>query len=194
VAICSKTPPNDVRKGFHDNVWDQQKRIIAVTVYDFVLLNVYAPHGDLRGTEKHTHKLHWFAKLKQYLTTYYAPEDKIIVVGDFNVIRSDLDVYDVEITKGGIGTMMEERRAFQELLDWGLRDPFRQLYPEKRQFTWWDYIGGAIWRDEGMRIDYILCSQPLSQRIKRIDIDLWTRRRRIPKPSDHAPVIATLEV
>ena len=66
------------------------------------------------------------------------------------------------------------------------------MYPEKQQFTWWNYVGGAIWRNEGMRIDYILSTQSLIEKTVDIEIDTWTRRRRNPKPSDHAPVILTL--
>jgi exodeoxyribonuclease-3 len=72
-----------------------------------------------------------------------------------------------------------------------LTDVFRHLYPEKSQFTWWDYIGGAIWKDLGMRIDYALCTEPLLAKFEDVEVDLWPRRRRTPKPSDHAPVIAT---
>ncbi len=71
---------------------------------------------------------------------------------------------------------------------------FRYLYPNKQQFTWWDYIGSAIWRNEGMRIDYILVSKPLLQyNIKDVEVDLWLRRRS-PKPSDHALVTLDLEI
>ena len=103
-----------------------------------------------------------------------------------------VDVYDAEALEGGIGTLPEEREAFEELLKWGLVDVFRHKYPDKTQFTWWDYIGGAIWRDQGMRIDYILCTESLIPRIDTVDVDLWPRKRQKPKPSDHAPLIATL--
>jgi len=102
--------------------------------------------------------------------------------------------YDPELLKDSIGTMPEEREKLQELLDWGLVDTFRFLYPGKQQFTWWDYIGGAIWRDEGMRIDYIFCTTPLLPHLKDVEVDLWPRRRRTPKPSDHAPVIGYFDL
>jgi exodeoxyribonuclease-3 len=90
--------------------------------------------------------------------------------------------------------MPEERAAFQSLLDWGLVDAFRRLYPEKQQFTWWDYIGGAIWKDQGMRIDYVLATPGLFKKIKAVEVDLWPRKRHKPTPSDHAPVIADLRL
>lgn len=194
VAICSKFPIEDVRKGFNDEYWDQQKRMMSAKVLDFVLINIYVPHGDLRGTDKNYYKLKWFDMFESFLKENYSSGDKMMVVGDFNVARSDLDVFDAEITKDGIGTMVEEREAFQGVLNWGLVESFRYLHPEKQQFTWWDYIGGAIWKDEGMRIDYVLCTKPLVERVKDVEVDLWARKRRTPKPSDHAPVIATMEL
>ncbi len=193
VAICSKLPLEDVRKGFGDDYWDKQRRIVSAKVWNTFLINVYAPHGDLRGTDKYHYKLEWFAKFLDFLASNQKASGEIVVVGDFNVALSDLDVFDPEITRDGIGTMAEEREAFRKILDWGLIDSFRFLYPEKRQFTWWDYIGGAIWRDEGMRLDYVLCTRPVIEKLKDVEVDLWARKRRTTKPSDHAPVIATLE-
>jgi exodeoxyribonuclease-3 len=194
VAICAKEEMEEMRKGFGDEYWDQQKRVIAVKIKDVKIVNVYAPHGDVRGEEKYFYKLKFYEKLLEYLDTHYRPDSPLIVVGDMNVARDDIDVYDPELLKDTIGTMPEEREAFYKLLDWGLIDAFRLLYPDKRQFTWWDYIGGKIWKDEGMRIDYILITPPLKDKLKNVFVDLWPRRRRRPKPSDHAPLIAEFEL
>jgi exodeoxyribonuclease-3 len=105
-----------------------------------------------------------------------------------------MDVWSPEELRDTIGTMPEEREKFEALLGWGVIDSFRQMYPKKQQFTWWGYIGGGIWRDQGMRIDYVLCTKPLIENIKDLEVDLWPRKRRTPKPSDHAPLIATLDV
>jgi exodeoxyribonuclease-3 len=194
VAILSKQELADVKRGFGDEYLDQQKRLISGKLNDIHVINVYAPHGDLRGGDKYYYKLDWYDKFIEYLKQNYSPEDKLIVVGDLNIAREDIDVYDPELLKDSIGTMPEEREKLQKMLDWGLVDTFRFLYPGKRQFTWWDYIGGAIWRDEGMRIDYILCTTPLLPYLKDVEVDLWPRRRRTPKPSDHAPVIGYFEL
>ena len=192
VAICSKVPLKDVQKGLGKTKWDEQKRFIAATIDGIRILNVYAPHGDLRGEEKFEYKQGWYRELISVLKNQSAPNDPLFIVGDFNVAREDRDVYDAEVLKGGIGTLPEERERFEELLEWGLIDTFRHKYPDKIQFTWWDYIGGAIWRDQGMRIDYILCTEPLIDKIDSVDVDLWPRKRRELKPSDHAPLIASL--
>ena len=191
VAICSRFPMDDTRKGFGDARWDEQRRLIASKIKGIRIINIYAPHGGLQGEEKYHYKQDWYKKLIALLQESFSPEDPLLIVGDLNVARTDLDVYAPSILEGTIGTLPEERKVLQDLLGWGLTDVFRHLYPEKSQYTWWDYIGGAIWKDLGMRIDYVLCTEPLLAKIKDVEVDLWPRRRRIPKPSDHAPVIVT---
>jgi exodeoxyribonuclease-3 len=194
VAICSRLPLGNTQKGFGDAGWDEQRRIIATTIKDIHILNIYAPHGGLRGEEKYDYKKDWYKKLIAFLEASFTQKDPLLIVGDLNVARSDQDVYDPKALEDTIGTMPEEREAFENFLGWGLIDVFRHLYPDRNQFTWWDYIGGAVWKNEGMRIDYILCTQPLLPLIKDVQVDLWPRRRRDPKPSDHAPVVAVLDI
>ena len=194
VCICSKLPISEVVKGFGDPDFDEQKRLITVKIEGVWFINVYAPHGDLRGTEKFYYKLRFYGRLLEFLEENFSPEDPICMVGDFNVAREDMDVYDPELLRDTIGTMKEEREAFERILSWGFTDTFRYLYPSKVQFTWWDYIGGMIWKDKGMRIDYILVTEPLKKKVKEVYVDLWPRKRRTPKPSDHAPVVGVFEL
>jgi len=192
VSICSKIPLDDFQIGFPSQQWNDQKRLISAVVDGITIINVYAPHGGLPGTEKYLYKQEWYHAFQDYLNTHYSPSSPILVAGDFNVARQDLDVFSPEQLKGTIGTLPEERAVFENILSWGLVDVFRHKNHDKKQFTWWDYQTAAIWRDEGMRIDHILCTKPLLSRIQSIEVDLWPRRRRTPTPSDHAPVIATL--
>ena len=194
VAICSRLPLENSRKGFGDAEWDEQRRFISTKIKDINIINVYAPHGGLRGEEKYDYKKGWYKKLISYLEASFSQKDPLLLVGDLNVARADQDVFDPKGLKDTIGTMPEEREALQNLLDWGLIDVFRHLYPDRSQFTWWDYIGGAIWENEGMRIDYVLCTEALISHIRDVEVDIWPRRRRTPKPSDHAPVIVTLDI
>jgi exodeoxyribonuclease-3 len=194
VAICSKTQLQEVRKGFGDDYWDSDKRIMTASLGDIRIVNVYAPHGGVRGTEKFDYKLKWYTRFMLHLKEKYSPSEKAVIVGDFNVARADVDVYNPRVLADTIGTMTEERAAFEELLSLGLVDTARHLYPEKKMYTWCDYIGGGIWKDEGMRIDYILCTKPFISVLQDVQVDLWPRRRRTPKPSDHAPVIGTFKI
>ncbi|MBK3331651.1 exodeoxyribonuclease III [Persephonella atlantica] len=194
VATLSKIKATQIIKGIGDSYFDQQKRVLTAKINDIWIINTYAPHGDLRGTDKYYYKLDWYAKFLEFINHNFSPDEKIILLGDLNVAMEDIDLWDPELLRDSIGTMEEEREALKKILNWGFVDFFRYLYPDKRQFTWWDYIGGAIWRNEGMRIDYILATQPLIPHLKDIYVDLWTRRRRTPKPSDHAPVIGVFDV
>ncbi|MCI4626978.1 MAG: exodeoxyribonuclease III [Candidatus Magnetoovum sp. WYHC-5] len=195
VAICSKLPLSNAWKGFgtiaeHIN---EQRRIISVSVADkFTLLNVYAPHGDERGNPKYDYKLTWYEHFISYLKDYLEANDKLVILGDFNITRDDLDVYDERALRDTIGTMPEERALIERVLQLGLIDTYRALYPQRRQFTWWSYMGGAVWKDQGMRIDYILVSKSLVSSITEVEVDMWSRKKKTPKPSDHAPIIASL--
>ncbi len=193
VCICSKHNPDEVIKGMDDPHMDEQKRLISALFGDLWVINIYAPHGDVRGTEKFFYKLRFYDKLLEFLKSRFSPDQKLIMVGDFNVAIEDIDVFDPELLKDTIGTMPEEREAFKRVLEWGFVDAFRYLYPDKVQFTWWDYIGGMVWKDKGMRIDYILVTDCLKDKIKDVYVDMWPRKRRTPKPSDHAPVIGVLK-
>jgi exodeoxyribonuclease-3 len=194
VCICAKSEADEVIKGLGDPEMDEQKRVISARFGDFWLINVYAPHGDVRGTQKFYYKLRFYDKLLEFLKGNFSQEEKIIMVGDFNVAREDIDVFDPDLLRDTIGTMPEEREAFSKLLEWGFTDAFRYLYPDKVQFTWWDYIGGMVWKDKGMRIDYILITEALKESLKEVYVDMWPRKRRTPKPSDHAPVIGVFEL
>jgi exodeoxyribonuclease III len=192
VAICSKSPLQMVQKGIGDSELDQQSRLIAARIGDLHIINIYAPHGGERSTEKFQYKQDWYKAFLSFLDKNFAPEDKLIVMGDLNVAFTDRDVYDAEVLADTIGTMPEERGLLNSLFEWGLIDSFRALFPTKTQFTWWDYRTAGIWRDEGMRIDYILATDTLIPSIKNLEVDLWPRKRRHPTPSDHAPLLAEL--
>ena len=193
----SKLEITHFQKGLNHEYFDGQKRVLIdkVVEKEIFIINTYAPHGDLRGGEKYYFKLDWYKHFINFLRENFDFENqKIVVLGDLNIALEDIDVYDTVLLADSIGTMPEERNLLKQLLSLGLVDAFRYLYPNKQQFTWWDYIGGAIWKNEGMRIDYILVSKPLINYVKDIEVDLWPRRRRSPKPSDHAPVILDLDI
>jgi len=194
VAICSKFDFENVQKGFNNEFWDQEKRFIRAKIKGIDILNIYAPHGDIEG-ERHLYKLNFFKFLKEYISKNFdLKNDQICVVGDMNVARDDIDVWDSELLRGTIGFMDDEREVFEDFLKVGLIDTFRKLHPKSHGFTWWDYRNAAIWRDLGMRIDYILTSTKLFEKLESVEVDLWTRRRRSPTPSDHAPVIAKFKI
>jgi exodeoxyribonuclease-3 len=194
VAICSKFGLEDVFKGIGDARFDVESRVIGGRLKDLWLINCYFPHGEERGGKKFYYKLEFYDAFCKFLEKSFSPSDKIVLVGDMNVALEDIDVYDPVVLKDTIGTMPEERQALRRLLDWGFVDAFRYLYPNKVEFTWWDYIGGAVWKNQGMRIDYIFITEPLLKSLKDVFVDTWARKKRQPKPSDHAPVVGVFEL
>jgi len=190
VAIVAKNPLNDISRGFGNPVLDEQKRLLQARVNDISIINIYAPHGDERGTDKYKYKMHWYEELLLYLENNHDPSGLLLVAGDFNVAQKEIDVYDSRSMRDAVCTMPEERLALQKIMNWGLIDAYRHLYPQGEDYTWWSYLGGSIWKNEGMRIDYIFCTAPLADRLVSVEVDLWPRRRRSPTPSDHAPLIA----
>ncbi len=194
VAVCSRIPMEEIQRGFGIPEWDDQSRLLKIVIDSFTLFNVYAPRGDLRETEKFAYKQEWYRVFTRMFSEGYSPQKPLVVVGDFNVARRDVDVYSAEDLADTIGTMPEERARFEDLLAWGFTDGYQTLHPKEQLFTWWGYMGGAIWRNEGMRIDYVLITKPLIDRLREVEVDLWPRRRRSPTPSDHAPVIADFDL
>ncbi len=193
VAICSKFPIKEVKKGFGDDFWDGQKRFMEAKIEDITLINIYAPHGEVTG-ERHIYKLNFFKKLKEYIKENFdLSKDKVCVVGDMNIAKDPIDVWDAELLEESIGFMKDEREVFKDFLKVGLIDLFRECKKQEHGFSWFDYRNAGVWRNEGMRIDYILSSKPLKELCKDIYVDMWTRRRRSPTPSDHAPVVAEFE-
>jgi exodeoxyribonuclease III len=114
----------------------------------------------------------------------------LVVGGDFNVCPTDLDVYDPAAFVGSTHVTPAERERFAALLDAGVVDAFRELHPDEPGFTWWDYRQGHFHRKMGLRIDALLLSPRLAERLESCGID--RNYRKGPKPSDHAPLLAEL--
>jgi len=137
------------------------------------------------------YKLEFFYRLRELLERRFDPEkDLLALCGDFKVATEPLDVYDPELLEGQICFHERERAAFRVLLEWGLLDALRLKHPtEAGLYTWWDYQFGAFKANRGMRLDHILITRPLAERLR----DSWVDRkpRGWKRPSDHAPVLAT---
>ena len=193
VAVCSKLPVESVKTEFGVDILDREKRLVETKIGDTLLLNCYLPRGGLEREERHAYKMAFYDALTEYTRNLLENHGQVILLGDFNVALSELDVYDAEVFEGAVGFLPSEKEKLNALLATGLRDCYRKLHPDEKAFTWWDYRSAGIWRDEGMRIDYILANEALCGKLESIEVDLWTRRRRSPTPSDHAPIVAQFE-
>jgi exodeoxyribonuclease-3 len=189
VAILSKLPLDDVRRGFLD--WDDpEARLLTCEVAGIRLYGLYTPNGTSLGSARFHYKLKWLAQLRAELDRY--PKDSaLMVVGDMNVAPDDLDVWDPFKCDGELLCHPDERAALQHVLGWGLVDAFRERNPYANDFSWWDYQKLGFQRNHGLRIDHAFLSPPLMKRLRKVtihrDVRSWDQ------PSDHAPVSVDLD-
>jgi exodeoxyribonuclease-3 len=191
VATITKSPLQSVVSELPD-FDDPQRRYIAgdLTTGDskIRLVNVYVPNGQALDSDKFIYKRQWFKKLQQAMASDLSTHKQVVLVGDFNITPSDLDVHDPDHWRGKIHCSDVERLMLQKLMGVGLYDTFRKHKPNETQFSWWDYRNGAYQRNEGLRIDLILSSAAMLDRAIECNIDQGPRK--LERPSDHTPVVA----
>lgn len=190
VALLSKSRIEDVIRGFPDDGEDAQRRVIGATIEDVMVLNLYVVNGKTVGSEAYGLKLEWLDRLADFVAGHYDFAEKVILTGDFNVTFDDRDVYDPEAWREKILCSTPERDALAKTTRLGLHDAFRKFHEEAGHYTWWDFRTRGFKRGNGLRIDHFLMSAPALEVCRAVDIDLDARAGE--KPSDHAPVTATL--
>jgi len=190
VAILSREPAVDPVTDI-PGLDDHQRRILAATVGDLRVVNLYVVNGSEVGSEKFDYKLHWLDCVTRWLATELEQHENLVVVGDFNIAPDDRDVYDPEEWREKILCSTLEREALGRILDLGLQDTFRLFEQEDRVFSWWDYRMNMFRRKLGLRIDLVLASAAMAGRCRASYIDIEPRRQE--RPSDHAPAIAEFE-
>ena len=193
VAMLSKTPLEDVRRGLPGDVSDEQARYIEAVVsgpQPVRVIGIYLPNGNPVASEKFAYKLSWMARLHTHAQGLLALEEPFAILGDYNIAPEDRDVHDPELWAGQIHCSDLEREALRELCGLGLVDAFRLFEQPEKQYSWWDYRQMAFRRNRGLRIDHILLSQALARQCEACVID--REPRKWEQPSDHTPVIATI--
>ena len=192
VAILSRTPAEVEVLGLPGQE-DAGARLIRARVADLSFATVYCPNGKNLDHPDFPLKLAWYDALQKYLADVDASEP-FVLGGDFNVVPEPLDCWQGKAADGTVFCTVEERSRFQALLDGGLVDLFRHARPGEQIFSWWDYRGGAFHRGMGLRIDMLLGTAAVVERLREVSIDRDYRRKQDGMTaSDHAPVIADLE-
>jgi exodeoxyribonuclease-3 len=193
VAILSRVGLDDVVAGFSDQAEDEQTeaRLLWATCGGVRVASVYVPNGREVGTEHYEAKLAWLGRLQRHLETGCDPATELVICGDFNVAPDDRDVWDPTKLHGGTHVSPPERAAVAALRVWGLADVFRQRYQEAGVFSWWDYRAGDFHQGRGLRIDLILATAPLADRVSWALIDRQARKGKLP--SDHAPLLVDFD-
>ena len=175
---------------------DEQQRILAATIpfagtKPIRLVSAYFPNGQSPESDKFFYKLDWLSKLQTWLTEELQQNQRLALLGDFNIAPTDQDVHDPKAWEGQNLVSAPERNAFQELINLGLHDSFRMFEQAPKTFSWWDYRMMGFRRNAGMRIDHILLSEALKERCSTSIVD--KEPRTWEQPSDHAPVIAEIK-
>jgi exodeoxyribonuclease-3 len=171
---------------------DMQRRVVAATLGDLRVINAYVVNGESLASEKFEYKLQWLAAFHAWLKCELARYPKLIVMGDFNIAPTDADVYDPVKFAGQVLCSAAERDFFQGFLALGLVDALARFPSTESCFTWWDYRGGGFRRNHGLRIDHLLVSQALMPNVLACVVDRAPRG--LERPSDHAPVMLTLQI
>jgi len=166
---------------------DEQKRVIAATVKQIRIVNLYVVNGQDLGTEKYAYKLRWLEAVHAWLAEEIRTYPQLVVLGDFNIAPDARDVHDPVLWNDKhILTSTAERAALQRLLALGFHDAFRLQHDEAGVFSWWDYRQAGFRRNLGLRIDLTLVSDALKPHLVASGIDRAPRTWE--RPSDHTPV------
>jgi len=187
VAILARgAVPVEIRRGLPGNSKDDQSRYIEAAVDGVVVACLYLPNGNPQPGPKFSYKLDWFAHLHRHAAELFSSGHPVALAGDFNVIPTDLDVYNPKSWKKDALMQPESRAAYETLLAQGWRDSLRHRFKDERVYTFWDYFRQHWQRNAGLRIDHILLNRELARRMKDAGVDRWVRG--LEHASDHAPV------
>jgi exodeoxyribonuclease-3 len=170
----------------------REARMIAAVCGGVRVVSLYAPNGRSLDSPHFAAKLTWFERLAAWLAATCSPDEPLALGGDFNVAPGDPDVWDPAACHGGTHVSPAERAAFTRLTAWGLVDAYRRAHPEPGRYTWWDYRSGDFHNNRGMRIDHLLVTAPLANRVVAVEIDREARKGQ-PTPSDHAPLAVDVD-
>ncbi|MBK1716606.1 exodeoxyribonuclease III [Thiocystis violacea] len=207
VALLSKVEPSSVFKGLPGDAEEAQRRLITGRYPlpdgdELIVINGYFPQGESRDHPvKFPAKAKFYADLLDYLRGSFTPDRKIVVLGDMNVAPLDLDIgigpdnAKRWLRTGKCSFLPEEREWLKAITDWGLTDAYRAIHPETADaLSWFDYRSRGFEREprHGLRIDHLLISAPLRERLVDAGIDYAIRG--MEKPSDHCPVWIRLDL
>ena len=193
VAILSRAGLSDVAAGIPDEPGfpDPEARVVSATCGGIRVFAVYVPNGRQPDSDHYRYKLAWLAALRDAVSAPRPAEAGVLVCGDMNIAPADADVFDPAAYIGQTHVTPPERAALADLEATGLHDVVRDHWPDKRIFTYWDYRAGMFHQDLGMRIDLVLASDPVADRVRAAWVDRQARKG--TGPSDHAPVIVDLD-
>jgi exodeoxyribonuclease-3 len=181
VATFAKLPPKETITGLGIPRFDVEGRVIQTILPHYRLFNIYFPNGG-RDLSRVGFKLDFYMELLELCDQYHTQGEKVIITGDFNTSHQEIDLKNPQANQGNTGFLPEEREWIDIYLEHGFRDIFRDLYPDREQYTWWTYRMNARERNVGWRLDYFLISESLVDDVEDVIIHDEVLG------SDHCPV------
>ena len=190
LVVPEETEVANVCAGLEGEPARDEARWIEADIDGVRAVSVYVPNGQALDAPAFPDKLRFLEAISERVPELVADERPAVIAGDFNVCRTDLDVYDPAAFVGDTHVTDDERSRFEAILDAGLVDTFRRLHPDTTAYTWWDYRAGNFHKGLGLRIDYVLATPDLADKVERAGMARDYRKGK--KPSDHAPLFAQL--
>ena len=187
VAAFSLIEPSNVVKGMGVELFDREGRVIRTDFENFTVINVYIPSGSSRE-ERHQFKIKFLDDFKVYIDEVKKEQENIIIIGDYNIVHTELDIHNPERKDKPSGYRPDERAWLDNLYSTGFHDAFRLVYPDEVLFSWWSYRAGSRQRNKGWRIDYISVSDSLKDKVK--DVKFY----KDIVFSDHCPVVLDIDL
>jgi exodeoxyribonuclease-3 len=181
VVTFHKETPLEVEKGIGFDKFDNEGRVIRSKFEDFHLFNIYFPNGG-QENKRVPYKLEFYEKLLEICDEYHQNGENVIITGDFNTAHNEIDLANPKSNEKNTGFLPEERVWIDKYLEHHFVDAFRELYPDREEYTWWTYRYNARKNNVGWRLDYFLVSDSLMDRVEDVIIhgDIMG--------SDHCPV------
>lgn len=186
VAVLARgVDPVERQRGLEGEPEDEHSRYLECEVFGLVIASIYLPNGNPQPGPKFDYKLRWIERLTRRAAVLLAEERPTILAGDYNVIPNDDDVFSVKAMASDALMQPESRAGYRRLVAQGWTDALRARHPNGGVWTFWDYQAGAWQRDAGFRIDHLLLSPAVADRLAEGGVDKAYRGRE--KASDHAP-------
>ena len=193
VAILTRHPAEPTLRGLPGQE-AFGARLVGARIAGLTFATVYCPNGKDLAHEDFAGKLGWYEDLARYWPSRVGSEEPAVLCGDFNVVPAPIDSWRGEAGDGSIFHTPQERSRFGALMDLGLRDLFRERNGDLEAYSWWDYRAGAFPRGHGLRIDFLLGTDAIVDRVTNVEIDRDFRKKKEGlTASDHAPVFADLD-
>jgi exodeoxyribonuclease III len=195
VAILSKFPLEDIKRGLPGDEADEQARWIEATIMCDTAIRVcglYLPNGNPAPGSKYDYKLKWMKRLKQRAEELIASEEPALMAGDYNIIAQPEDAAEPKKWQDDALYLLKSRAAFRAILNIGFTEAFRTVHQGPGHYSFWDYQAGSWQRNNGIRIDHFLLTPQCADLLVDCNIDFRIRSRE--RPSDHVPVWINLAV